>query len=147
MVNSLLCLFFRISAALSEQCNSTLQPTLKLPPLRNVKYLKSSSLIILQIVCAVPSISSLIMQVTGLQVTLTIAAMFESGNKLLSLQIWYVLKNQSVMVTSSVVCSYCYVIITPQTFKEMLSIVWEVSNHVIGSQWPNFNTPIGNTHA
>ena len=38
-------------------------------------------------------------------------------------------KNQSVMVTSSVACGYCYVVNTPYTFNELLSIVWEVSNH------------------
>ena len=36
---------------------------------------------------------------------------------------WYVLKNQSVMLRSSVVCSFCYVIITPYTFMELISIV------------------------
>ena len=43
----------------------------------------------------------------------TIAAIFDNGKKLLSVKIGCVLKNQPVMVTSSVVCSYCYVNLKP----------------------------------
>ena len=44
----------------------------------------------------------------------TIAAIFDNRKKkLLSVYFGYVLKNQPVMVTSSVVCSYWYVIIKP----------------------------------
>ena len=70
-----------------------------------------------------------ILQETGHQVTLTIEAIFDNGINSFMYKFWYVFINQSVMVTSLVVCSHCYVTITPQTFKELLSIVCEVRNH------------------
>ena len=60
--------------------------------------------------------------------TLTIAAIFESGNKLLS---------DKILVCSQISVSHgniisrmqlLYVIITLQTFKELLSVVGEVNN-------------------
>ena len=91
----------------------TLQPILKLPQLWNAKYLGLSYSIILQIVWVVPSILSLIIQVTWPSGHMTIAAIFDNGKNSFLYKFWYVLKNQSVMVTSSVVCRYCYVIMKP----------------------------------
>ena len=62
---------------------SQLQPIFKLPPIWNVKYPELSFPTILQIVSVVPSILSIDYIVQGHQVTLTKAATFESGNKLL----------------------------------------------------------------
>ena len=62
----------------------TLQPILKFPLLWNVKYLEISIPIILQMVWVVPSILSIVHIGQGHQLTLTIAAIFDHGNKLIS---------------------------------------------------------------
>ena len=65
------------------------------------------------------------MQVTCHQVTLTIAAIFDNGNELLSAQI-LVCSQKSICYGYIISCMQlliCYVIITPQTFEELLRIV------------------------
>ena len=79
----------------------TLQPILKLPPLWNANYLGLSYPIILQIVWVVPSILSSIIQVTWPAGHMTIAAIFDNGNLLISVKI---------LVCSEKSACHCYII-------------------------------------
>ena len=75
------------------------------------------------------------------QVTLTIAAIFDCENKLLRNKFCYVLKNQSVMVTSSVVCSYCYVIqwcCEAPTVPNGVGVRPDTHPNALGKRWGNY---------
>ena len=60
--------------------------------------------------------------------------------------IWYLLESQPTMEASRVICTNCRIIVGPKTFKELISIILEVSS-IMGMICRNECVTSGNFHS